>query len=59
METFNTEFTVKFSQCDRQEPGSLTGVCSGNALHPGGAAFRTLSLFIVIIRDMETGKTLR
>lgn len=27
---------IKFAECDRQEPESLTDLCSGNTLHLGG-----------------------
>lgn len=57
MEMFNTEFTVKFTESDRQEPDILTDLCCGNILHLGGAPFRTVSLFIVIIHYVETMKT--
>lgn len=50
-------FTVKFSECDRLEPDILIDLCCGNILHLGRAAFRTVSLFIVIIHDVETMKT--
>lgn len=59
MEMLNTGFIMglKFTECDRQEPESLTGLCSGNALHLGGAAFRTISLFFVVIPEVEMMKT--
>lgn len=59
MEVFNTESTVKFSECDRREPDSCTDSCSGNTPHVEGAASRTVSLFIVIIPNGETGQSLR